>query len=102
MALEGKLVVLREEQPEDMPRLTALRNDLETQAWSKTLPPDYTDNMHMVRFQAREFSYDPKEGRFIPISRENGEFAGSISYTELHRNYNTKRGFKKDGHYHHY
>ena len=84
MALEGKLVVLREEQPEDMPRLTALRNDLETQAWNKTLPPDYTENMHMKRFQARDFSYDPKEGRFIIISRENGEFAGSISYTELH------------------
>jgi RimJ/RimL family protein N-acetyltransferase len=84
MALEGKLVILREEQTEDIPRLTALRNDLETQAWSKTLPPDYTDNMLMVRFQAREFSYDPKEGRFIIISRENGEFAGSISYTELH------------------
>lgn len=84
MALEGELVILREEQPEDMPRLTALRNDLETQAWNKTLPPDYTDNMYMMRFQAREYSFDPKEGRFIIISRENGEFAGSISYTGLH------------------
>jgi RimJ/RimL family protein N-acetyltransferase len=83
MALEGKLVVLREEQPEDMARLTAMRNDLETQAWNKTLPPDYTDNMSMKRFEAREFSYDPQEGRFIIISRENGEFAGSISYTGL-------------------
>jgi RimJ/RimL family protein N-acetyltransferase len=84
MALEGKLIILREEQPEDMPRLTSLRNNLETQAWSKTLPPDYTDNMYMKRFQAREFSYDPQEGRFIIISRENGEFVGSISYTGLH------------------
>lgn len=84
MALEGKLVVLREEQPEDMPRLTALRNDLETQAWNKTIPPDYTDSMYMKSFEAREFSYAPKEGRFIIISRENGEFAGSILYTELH------------------
>ncbi len=83
MALGGKLVVLREEQPEDMPRLTAMRNDLETQAWSKTLPPDYTDNMSLKRFEAREFSFDPMEGRFIIISRENGEFAGSISYTGL-------------------
>jgi len=84
MALEGKLVILREEQPEDMTRLTALRNDLATQAWSKTLPPDYTENMYMKRFQAREFSFDPKEGRFIIISREKNEFAGSISYTGLH------------------
>lgn len=83
MPLEGELVILREEQPEDMPRLTALRNDLETQAWSKTLPPDYTDNMYIKRFQAREYSYDPQEGRFIMISCASGEFAGSISYTGL-------------------
>jgi RimJ/RimL family protein N-acetyltransferase len=92
MALGGKLVVLREEQLEDMPRLTALRHDLKTQAWNKTLPPDYTDNMSMKRFEAREFSYDPQEGRFIIISRENGEFAGSISYTELHQRWSATIG----------
>ena len=83
MPLEGKIVILREEQPEDMPLLTALRNDLETQAWSKTLPPDYTENMYMKRFQERDHSYDPQEGRFIMISRGSGEFAGTISYTGL-------------------
>ena len=83
MPLEGKLVILREEQPEDMPLLTALRNDLETQAWSKTLPPDYTETMYMKRFRDREYSYDPQEGRFIIIARTSGEFAGSISYTGL-------------------
>lgn len=83
MPLEGKLVLLREEQPEDMPLLTALRNDLETQAWSKTLPPDYTENMYLKRFQDREYSYDPQEGRFIMIAQPSGEFAGSISYTGL-------------------
>ena len=92
MALEGKLVVLREEHPEDIPRLTALRNDLEIQAWSKTLPPDYTEAMLMKRFQAREFSFHPMEGRFIIISRENGEFAGSISYSELHPRWSTTIG----------
>jgi RimJ/RimL family protein N-acetyltransferase len=92
MALGGKLVILREEQPEDMPRLIALRNDLETQAWSKTLPPDYTDNMSLKRFEAREMSFDPMEGRFIIISRENGEFAGSISYTGLHPRWSAKIG----------
>ena len=83
MPLEGELVILREEQPEDMPLLAALRNDLETQAWGKTLPPDYTENMYIKRFQAREYSYDPQEGRFIMISRDSGEFAGTISYTGL-------------------
>ena len=83
MPLEGELVILREEQPEDMPLLTALRNDLETQAWSKTLPPDYTETMYMKRFRDREYSYDPQEGRFIIIERASSEFAGSISYTGL-------------------
>ncbi len=84
MALEGKLVLLREEQPGDISKLTALRNDLETQAWSKTLPPDYTEEMYMKRFQAREFSFDPKEGRFVITARESGEFVGLIIYSELH------------------
>jgi RimJ/RimL family protein N-acetyltransferase len=83
MPLVGELVILREEQPEDMPLLTALRNDLETQAWSRTLPPDYTENMYMKRFQSREYSYDPQEGRFIIVSKASGEFAGTISYTGL-------------------
>ena len=83
MALEGEQIVLREERPEDMARLAAMRNDLETQAWSKTLPPDYTEGMYLKRFQEREFSYDPKEGGFIIISKEKGEFVGSISYTGL-------------------
>jgi RimJ/RimL family protein N-acetyltransferase len=83
MPLEGSLVILREERPEDMKLLAALRNDLETQAWSKTLPPDYTEEMYLKRFQGREFSYDPKEGRFIITSKETAEFAGTISYTGL-------------------
>ena len=83
MPLEGKIVILREEQPQDMALLTALRNDLETQAWSKTLPPDYTENMYMKRFQSREYSYDPQEGRFVMVALPSGEFAGSISYTGL-------------------
>jgi len=83
MPLEGEIVILREEQPEDMPLLKALRNDLETQDWSKTLPPDCTENMYLKRFQDREYSYDPQEARFIMISRASGEFVGSISYTGL-------------------
>lgn len=83
MPLIGNKTILREERPEDMKLLTALRNDLETQAWSKTLPPDYTENMYLKRFQAREFSYDPQEGRFIIISIGTGDFVGTISYTGL-------------------
>jgi RimJ/RimL family protein N-acetyltransferase len=80
MALEGELVLLREERPEDMAPLVELRNDLETQAWSKTLPPDYTLPMYMKRFEAREFSFERNDGRFILLKR-GGEFAGTISYS---------------------
>lgn len=83
MALEGGLVILREERSEDMGPLVELRNDLETQAWSKTLPPDYTVPMYLKRFQEREFSFDRKDGRFIIESRSAHEFAGTISYTGL-------------------
>ena len=83
MALEGKLVILREEQPEDMPFLVGLRNDLTTQAWSQTLPPDYTESMYRKRFESREFSFDRSDGRFIIVHKESGERAGTISYSGL-------------------
>jgi RimJ/RimL family protein N-acetyltransferase len=92
MPLEGKIVRLREERPEDMPQLTALRNDLQTQAWSKTLPPDYTEQMYLKRFEGREFSYDPKEGRFIVEHKESGEFVGTVLYTGLEKRFSTTIG----------
>jgi RimJ/RimL family protein N-acetyltransferase len=83
MPLEGEAVILREERAEDMKLLVALRNDLDTQAWSTTLPPDYTERMYMKRFEKREFSYSPEEGRFIIELKEGSDFAGTISYTGL-------------------
>jgi RimJ/RimL family protein N-acetyltransferase len=83
MGLEGALVILREETEADQPALVALRNDLATQAWSKTLPPDYTLPMYLKRFQQREFSFERDDGRFVIIHKETGQFAGIISYTGL-------------------
>jgi len=83
MALEGGLVILREERPQDIQLLADLRNDLETQAWSKTLPPDYTEAMYSKRYQEREFTYDRDDGRFIIETLDTHEFAGTISYTGL-------------------
>src|SRR5574341_1148738 len=93
MGLEGKLVILREERPEDMPLLAALRNDLETQAWSKTLPPDYTHEMLLKRLQAREFSYDRTDGRFIIGTKQGGEFAGSIVYSNVESRHSAMVGW---------
>ena len=83
MPLEGDRVRLREERPEDMPHLVVLRNDLDTQAWSKTLPPDYTLPMYMARFEERKFSFDRFDARFIIEDKASGEFAGIIVYSHL-------------------
>jgi len=99
MPLEGKIVILREEQLEDMPRLAALQNNMETQAWGKSLPPDYTENMYLKRFQDREFSYDPKEGRFTIVSKETGEFVGMISYSRLRPRWSAMLGIMMDKKY---
>jgi len=85
MPIEGKLVVLREEREGDAELLTTLRNDLDTQAWSKTLPPDYTVPMLRKRYEEREFNYDPLEGRFIVEERTTGTSVGYIGYVGLNR-----------------
>jgi ribosomal-protein-alanine N-acetyltransferase len=92
MPLEGQVVILREERREDLPLLIDLRNDMETQAWSKSLPPDYTEPMYVKRFEAREFSYDPTEGRFAIVHKGTGEWAGHISYSGLERRFSANIG----------
>jgi RimJ/RimL family protein N-acetyltransferase len=90
--IEGTLVVLREERDGDAELLAALRNDLDTQAWSKTLPPDYTVPMLRGRFESREFNYDPLEGRFIVEERASGAAVGYIGYSGLHRRHSVGIG----------
>ncbi|MEW6716400.1 MAG: GNAT family protein [Chloroflexota bacterium] len=80
MALEGKLTLLREERKEDLPLLLELRNDLDTQGWSKTLPPDYTLPMYEKQFEGREFSFDRYDGRFVIEHKKSGQIAGNIRY----------------------
>ena len=83
MPLESDRLILREERADDMEFLLGLRNDLTTQAWSKTLPPDYTEPMYRKRFEAREFSFDRADGRFVILLKESGERAGTISYSNV-------------------
>jgi len=92
MPLEGKSVVLREQRREDLPFLQSLQNDMEVQAWSKALPPDYTDVMYAKRYDAREFSYDPEEARFVIVHKETGELIGHISYSDLERRFSAHLG----------
>lgn len=83
MGLEGIHVLLREERGDDQKFLAGLRNDMETQAWSKALPPDYTVPMYRKRYEDRRFSFDREDGRFIIIMKETHETAGMIGYSWL-------------------
>jgi ribosomal-protein-alanine N-acetyltransferase len=92
MPLKGELVTLREERAEDVPFFTALRNDLDTQAWSQTLPPDYTHEMYLQRHTSREFAYRRYDGRFAIEWTESGELIGLISYTNLESRWSAEIG----------
>jgi RimJ/RimL family protein N-acetyltransferase len=96
MALEGKLVILREQKREDMQRLVDLRNDLETQAWSVSLPPDFTLEMYQKRYDKREFSFERTDGQFTILIKDSGEYAGLVSYTDLHPRFSATIGIIVD------
>lgn len=92
MPLEGKLVILREQRREDLSLLVAMRNDMSTQAWSKALPPDYTEPMYAKRFEAREFSYEPTAAHFSIEHRQSGKWVGFIGYSNLEPRFSTSIG----------
>ncbi len=94
MPLEGEKVVLRERRESDIPLLRELRNDLVTQGWSRALPPDYTDSMIKKRMDAREFSFNPKEGYFIIELKETGKEVGAIGYTDLEPRFSATIGIQ--------
>jgi len=92
MALEGKLVILREERHEDQPLFVDLRNDLDTQGWNVALPPTYTVGMYVKRLEEMEFSYDRDSARLSVVEKETGELAGYIGYTGLEPRISTTIG----------
>jgi RimJ/RimL family protein N-acetyltransferase len=92
MVQQGNLTILREERPEDLPFLVELRNDLETQAWSLTLPPDYTLGMYAKRLEGRAFSYDRSDGRFIIVEKDSNELIGSVVYSSLRSRWSATLG----------
>lgn len=83
MPLKGERVNLREVRTEDLPLLVELRNDLDTQAWSRTLPPDYTIEMIEKRYGGRDFEYRRDTAMFMIEKTKDAETVGFISYNEL-------------------
>lgn len=92
MPLEGDLVVLREERETDVDLQVGWRNDMETQAWSQSLPPDYTEPMVRTRFESREFTFDRSDARFIITLKASGAAIGTISYSWLEPRLSTTMG----------
>lgn len=80
MPLDGNKVRLREVRESDLPTLLALRNDLETQGWSQTLPPDYTMPTYQKQYDEETFSTKRRRARFIIETLDTGEVAGNITY----------------------
>ena len=80
MPLEGKKVRLREVRESDLPLLVALRNDLDTQGWSQTLPTDYTLNMYKKSYEEESFSTKRKRARWVIETLDTQEVAGNITY----------------------
>lgn len=81
MAIDGDRVRLRELRESDLEMLAALRNDLDTQAWGRTLPPHYTVEMIRRRYWDQDFSFRPTSA--VLIVETDGEPAGFVAYTDV-------------------
>lgn len=92
MPLEGSQIVLREQREDDLPFFAEMRNNLETQAWSLTLPPDYTLPMFEKQFREQEFSFKRDSGRFIIEEKSSGEMVGMVSYSHGEPRFSTMLG----------
>lgn len=83
MPLLGDRLRLRELRETDYELMAALRNDLVTQGWSRTLPPDYTIGMYRKRYDAREFSFRRSDATFIVEEIEGDRTVGYCGYSGL-------------------
>lgn len=92
MPLLGDRLRLRELRESDYELMAALRNDLVTQGWSRTLPPDYTVGMYRRRYDAREFSFRRTDATFIVEEVEGDRPVGYCGYSELFDRYSATIG----------
>ena len=67
----------------DYELMVDLRNDLVTQAWSRTLPPDFTFEMIAKRYDEKEFSVRRDDATFIVEELESGRAVGYCGYSGL-------------------
>ena len=94
MAIIGEHIILREIRQEDYPYFMQMRNNLETQALSQVLPPDYTLEMITKKFAGKEFSFNRNDGNFAIEEIETGKFVGSIGYSGLSKRFDCTIGIR--------
>ena len=83
MPLDSQRLRLREMRKSDYELMVSLRNDLITQAWSRTLPPDFTYEMIAKRYDEKEFSVRRTDATFIIEELETGRAVGYCGYSGL-------------------
>ena len=94
MAIVGEHILLREIREEDYPYFVQMRNNLETQAWSQILPPDYTLGMITKRFSNKEFSFDRTDANFAVEEIKTSKFVGSIGYSHVSKRFDCSLGIR--------
>ncbi len=80
--MKGETVLLRELRESDYPMLVRLRNDLDTQGWSRRLPPDFTLGMYHKRFDDRPYEFRRDWAIFVIETLAQGMPVGFCSYTD--------------------
>ena len=80
--MRGETLLLRELRQSDYPMLVRLRNDLATQGWSRTLPPDFTLGMYHKRFDDRPYEFSRDWAIFVIETLDRGTPIGFCSYTD--------------------
>ena len=94
MPLSGEKVRLREVRESDLPALLALRNDLDTQGWSQTLPPDYTLKTYQKQYDEAEFKTKRFRARFVIETIDTEEVIGNVSYYSYRPRYSVTLGIQ--------
>lgn len=83
MPIETKRLRFREVRESDYQMMVALRNDFDTQGWSRALPPDYTLPMIAKRYESKEFSFRREDATFMIEELDGGRVIGFCGYSGL-------------------
>ncbi|MDH5401384.1 MAG: GNAT family N-acetyltransferase [Candidatus Heimdallarchaeota archaeon] len=99
MPLEGKRIILRGLQKEDLQHQLLIRNNTDGQGIARNLPPVFTYEELEKAFNKKEFTIDHKFAAFTIIEKETNEYVGQISYTSYQPRISAEIGILIDENY---